>query len=328
MKFNIDCNSIIKHKSFKWISVVLIACFMAFAPKLLSTSQLRIATMILFSIGLSSSYNLIGGMVGYPSFGHVVFIGTGAYTAAVLVNTYHIPFLISVFVAGITATFFSLVLGAPILRLRGHYFAVVTFAVQMAVAEFVSSIDFLGGGVGLVFKTVYSYKSYYYMFLVASGLTVLCTYFVRRSRLGYGFLAINRNEIRAETLGIPTTSYKMVAFALSAFWPGILGAIFGNYIGFIDTHIAFDPKLSISMVLFCLAGGIGTIMGPVIGAVIISFFNEVLWANLPNFHLMIYGFVLVVFILFFPSGILGFLRGRRSNQSFFNLGYWRKSESS
>jgi len=293
----------------KWILAILILVFSSFGPLFLSISQVRIVTMVFFSIGLSASYNLIGGFVGYPSFGHVVFVGTGAYTAALLVNTLHFPFLLAVVLAGVASLLFSLILGAPILRLRGHYFAVVTFAVQMAMAEFVSSIDFLGGSRGLVFITVYGFTYYYYMFLLASALTVLCTYFVRRARLGFGLLAINRNEIRAETLGVPTTYYKMAAFALSAFWPGILGAIYGNYLGFIDPHIAFDPRLSISMVLYCLAGGIGTVIGPVIGAIVISFFNEIVWANFPHIHLTIYGSILMIFILFFPKGFLGYRKG-------------------
>lgn len=284
----------------------LILAFSASGPLFFSISQERVVTMVFFSIGLSASYNLIGGFAGYPSFGHVVFVGTGAYTAALLVNTFHFPFVLAVVFAGMISLLFSLILGAPILRLRGHYFAVVTFAVQMAMAEFVSSIDFLGGSRGLVFMTVYDFTNYYYMFLVASALTVLCSYFVRRARLGFALLAINRNEIRAETLGVPTTSYKMAAFGLSAFWPGILGAIYGNYLGYIDPYIAFDPRLSISMVLYCLAGGIGTVIGPVIGAIVISFFSEIVWANFPHIHLTIYGLILVVFILFFPEGFLGY----------------------
>jgi branched-chain amino acid transport system permease protein len=292
----------------KWILTAIFLAFCSAGPVFLSVSQLRVVTLIYFGIGLSASYNLIGGFVGYPSFGHVVFVGAGAYTAGVLVNSFHMPFFLAVVLAGIAALLFSFVLGVPILRLRGHYFAVVTFAVQMAMAEFVSSIEFLGGSKGLVFVTVYGFREYYYMFLVASALTVFCTYLVRRTRLGFGLLAINRNEGRAETLGVPTTQYKMVAFALSAFWPGLLGAIYGNYLGFIDPHIAFDPGLSISMVLYCLAGGIGTVIGPVIGAVVIGFFNEIVWANFPHIHLLIYGAILMIFILFFPKGFLGYSR--------------------
>ena len=290
---------------YQWPVVAVSLVILFVVPVVLPPYPTRVATFSLFAIILAGSFNLISGFTGYISFGQGAFIGIGAYAGTLVMSTAGIPLLASVAVAGAISALIAGVLGFPLLRLRGHYFAITTFIIQLSLAAFVGSIDALGGGRGLVAKSVWPYNYYYYAFAVIAVLTIATTYLVRKSYFGLRLLAINSNEVQAETLGVPTHRYKLQAFVLSAVFPGMAGAVWANYVGYISPDSAFDPHLSVEAVLYTLTGGLGTVIGPVIGALSLSLVNNSLGTRFPEFDRVMFGLLIVVVILYMPKGILG-----------------------
>lgn len=289
------------------LAILIVVVAVLVAPFYVSALTRRVLSAIFFGVTLGASYNIIGGFAGFPSFGHSVFLGTSAYTTAILMHRYGITFY-PAWAAGILVSLVvAALLGIPLLRLRGHYFAVGTIMIQFGLAEIVSAVPYLEGGRGWTFTTGYSYNVFYYFFLVTAILSVLSTWFVRRSRFGFGLLAINRNEVQAQVLGVPTAAYKLAAFVLSAFWIAVLGPMYGRYLAYIDTTVVFSPRISINMLLYTLIGGMGHVVGPVIGAVIVETVNNYVWARFLEIHLIVYGVMLILFTLFLPRGVLGSL---------------------
>lgn len=291
--------------TYRWYITAISLLILFVIPLIFPPYQTRVAAFSLFAIILAGSFNLISGFTGYISFGQGAFIGIGAYAGTLLMSTAGIPLLASVFVAGVLSALIAGILGYPLLRLRGHYFAITTFIIQLSLAAFVSSVDSLGGGRGLVARSVWSYDYYYYAFAVITVLTVATTYLVRKSYFGLRLLAINSNEVQAETLGVPTHRYKLQAFILSAIFPGMAGAVWANYVGYISPDSAFNPHLSVEAVLYTLTGGLGTVLGPVIGALSLSLVNNSLGTRFPEFDRVMFGLLIVVVILYMPRGILG-----------------------
>ncbi|MFB6178226.1 MAG: branched-chain amino acid ABC transporter permease [Halorientalis sp.] len=294
-------------KQYRLPLTVLALVVLAVVPLVLPAYPTRIVALSLFGVILAGSFNLISGFTGYISFGQGAFIGVGAYTGAMLIKAAGAPLVVAILVSGLLAALIALVLGFPLLRLRGHYFAIATFVIQLALAALISSLSELGGGQGLVSLSVWPYDYYYYAFAIIAVALVATTYFVRQSYFGLRLLAINSNEIQAETLGVPTNRYKLQAFVLSAVFPGMAGAVWANYIGYINPGTALDPHLSVRAVLYTLTGGLGTVFGPVIGALSLSLLNNTLGSQFLELDSVIFGLLIVVVILFMPNGILGLL---------------------
>lgn len=295
--------------SYQWHATAVSLLVLFVIPIVLPPYPTRVAAFSLFAVILAGSFNLISGFTGYISFGQGAFIGIGAYGGTLLMSEAGVPLLGSVLVAGVLSGLVAGALGFPLLRLRGHYFAITTFIIQLSLAAFVGSVDALGGGRGLVAKSVWPYDYYYYAFAVIAVLTVATTYLVRKSYFGLRLLAINSNEVQAETLGVPTHRYKLQAFVLSAVFPGMAGAVWANYVGYISPDSAFDPHLSVEAVLYTLTGGLGTVVGPVIGALSLSIVNNSLGTRFPEFDRVMFGLLIVVVILYMPRGILGLFDG-------------------
>ncbi len=316
------------HRSALQLALLIIAALVLVAPFHVSALTRRVLTAIFFGVTLGASYNIIGGFAGFPSFGQSVFLGTSAYTTAILMHRYNVTFY-PAWVAGVFVSIaVAALLGVPLLRLRGHYFAVGTIMIQFGLAEIVSAVPFLEGGRGWTFTTGYGYNVFYYFFLAMAVLAVFSTWIVRRSRFGFGLLAISRNEMQAQVLGVPTAAYKLAAFVLSAFWVAVLGPMYGRYLAYIDTTVVFSPRISINMLLYALIGGMGFVGGPVIGAVIVETVNNYVWARFLEIHLIVYGMMLIFFILFLPRGILGSLRSLPSILALRKPGYKPSAERS
>lgn len=296
------------YRSYRWHLVAVTLGVLVALPQVLAAYQTRVMAFVLFGVVLAGSFNLISGFTGYISFGQGAFIGIGAYTGVMLLNTTGMGLLPAIFVGGVLAAAIAAVLGYPLLRLRGHYFAITTFTIQLALGAFVGSVTELGGGQGLVSKSVWPYDFYYYAFAIIAVLTIATTYFVRQSYFGLRLLAINSNEVQAETLGVPTNRYKLQAFVLSAVFPGMAGAVWANYVGYISPDTAFAPHLSVEAVLYTLTGGLGSVLGPAIGAVSLSLLNNTLGSQFPELDRVFFGLLIVVVILYMPNGILGLLR--------------------
>lgn len=287
---------------------------------------------------LSTAWNILGGYTGQISFGHATFYGLGAYVTSILALR-GVPPLMTMPLAGIVASLYGLLWGYPCLRLRGQYFAIATIGVGEATRLLMLNLDDLiknnawlkgflregvltGGATGLMLPTpedIHAYAvGFYYGAMGLMFFALLISWWVRRSKFGLGLLAINMDIDAAETLGVKTAYYKNLALMLSAFMVGICGSIYAQYVFYIDPQTVFGFPMSIAMVLMPTIGGIGTLVGPVLGAVVyIVVQDRILTANLEigafklslsSLHLLIYGSVLVLIILFEPKGIMGLQR--------------------
>jgi branched-chain amino acid transport system permease protein len=265
---------------------------------------------------MSLGWNLIGGYTGYVSFGNVVFFGLGAYTAATL-STHGIRnVMIAIALAVVVAALFAVIFGPPILRLKGHYFGIATLGLALATQEIVSNLDYFGGGTGLTVHQDAFFSLYYYAMWGVCLVALLGTLAIARSKLGYALVAIRENEDAAAVLGINPTLYKVTAWALSGMMAAAAGAVFGFANGFIDPDTAFSTDNNIFPIVMALLGGVGTVAGPVAGAVILTAINETLWSHFPKIHTIFFGAVIVLVVLFLPRGLLFLFRKRQSARVF------------
>jgi branched-chain amino acid transport system permease protein len=279
------------------------------SPFLVDNYSLRVLTTIMMYCVLAASWNFIGGFVGYPSFGIAAFFGFGAYTGAVLLSHKLIPFWFSPFAGGIAAGIVAILLGAPILKLRGHYFAVASFAISEVFRELaMTSTEITGGGMGVNLPSftvgALTGPQFFYFAMLALACAVLITsWLVSRSRLGVAFRCIRQNEEAAVMIGIDTTKAKIIAFALSSAFPGCAGALYASWVGYIDPSDVFDILISVKAPVMALLGGVGTVLGPMLGAVLYLLFEEVVWRNFLQFHSAILGVIIVGLVLFMPGGL-------------------------
>jgi branched-chain amino acid transport system permease protein len=299
------------------LAVAIALCVIVALPAFLDNYYLRLGTTVMMYCVLAWSWNFIGGYIGYPSFGIAAFFGFGAYTGALLLASKAIPFWLSPIAAAIACFAVAVVIGLPILRLRGHYFAVASLGLGEVFRELAMSWTSLtGGGMGVnlppmqpLFGTE-GQTFYYTMFLLAL-VTLATTVLVDRSRLGVAFRCIRQNEEAANMIGIDATRAKIVAFAFSAAFPGAAGAIYASWVGYIDPSDVFDILNSVKAPVMVLLGGAGTVFGPAIGAVIYLVFEQIATQYLLNFHAGMLGIIIVILVLFMPQGLLETCRRRR-----------------
>jgi branched-chain amino acid transport system permease protein len=300
---------------------VLLLAICVTLPPLLDNYFVRLATILVMYAALAWSWNFIGGFVGYPSFGIAAFFGLGAYTGALLLSSKYIAFWMSPIAAALACMIVAAVVGFPILRLRGHYFAVASLGVAEVFREIASNWTGLtGGGMGLNLPAVHVGSAntattfYYAMFAVtavAGGLTAL----VAHSRFGVALACIRQNEEAARMIGINATMYKTGAFALSAGIAGAAGAVYASWVGYIDPSDVFSIINSVIAPVMVLLGGAGTIFGPLLGAGIYFAFEQTVWHNMLQFHTGMLGIIIVGLALFMPDGVVDLLRKRHQQAS-------------
>lgn len=292
-------------------------------PLIFDRYWFRIATTIAMFVIIAGGWNVIGGLTGYPAFGNVVFFGIGAYTVGLLVTKAHWPFALTVAAAVVVCAAAAALIGLPLLRLRGHYFAVASLGVAVATGEVINNLGFFGGASGIFLPIVRSDLLFYYLMLGGAVATVAITWLVLRSRFGFGLIAIREDEGAAAVIGVNTTLYKVAAYMLSAALTGFAGAVFAQWNVFIDQSTAFTVDISIDSILMALIGGIGTIFGPVIGAVVLEFLIQIFAGNgdVAVYAQIGLGILLTVAVIFLPRGIVDFFGGRSS----FTLGYLRRT---
>ena len=278
---------------------------MAFVPLLHSGYYENLGRSVLMFATLSLGWNIIGGYAGYVSFGNVVFFGLGSYVTAALWQHWHQQSIVlAILCAMVVGVAFALVLGMPVLRLRGHYFGISTLGIALATQEIVSNIDWLGAGSGLTVRPVDAYSTYYYAMWIVCAASMLATYLIARSKLGYAFVAIRENEEAAAVLGVDPTRYKVVAWAISAAMAAAAGAVFAGANGFMDPPTAFALDNNVFPIVMAILGGVGTVAGPLVGALILTAINETLWSHFPQIHTLFFGAVIVVVVVFLPRGLL------------------------
>ncbi len=269
----------------------------------------RFMLQLFMWIALAQSWNLISGLTGYVSFGHIAFFGMGAYTAGILIVKLGWPWLWASLAGGVGAVVLALVIGWPCLRLKGPYFAIAMLGLNEVLRVAVSYFEGLtGGGSGLSLPALYaSVPIYYAMGLVALAVTGLA-YVIVTSRFGLRLMTIREDEVAAEAMGINTFRYKLYAFLLSAVGPGIVGGLAARDQSYIEPISVFPLIMTITMIVMVLFGGKGTIWGPVLGAVLLFTLQEMIWARFIYLHQLLFGAIIITVVLLMPRGILGVLQ--------------------
>jgi branched-chain amino acid transport system permease protein len=295
----------------RWLPLFLLAALAGAAayPLVASGYGVRVMLQLFMWIALAQSWNLMSGLTGYVSFGHVAFFGTGAYACAILIADLGWPWPLAALMGGVIAAILALVIGWPCLRLKGPYFAIAMLGLNEVLRVAVSYFEGLtGGGLGLSLPTLdASVPIYYVMGLVAVAVTAL-TALIVTSRFGLRLMTIREDEVAAEAMGIDTFRYKLYAFLLSAVGPGIVGGLAARDQGYIEPISVFPLVMTITMIVMALFGGKGTIWGPVLGAVVLFAFQELVWAHFIYVHQVLLGAIIVGVVLAMPRGVLGALQ--------------------
>jgi branched-chain amino acid transport system permease protein len=283
---------------------LLVAAAMA-VPFFGSDYALSFTIQLLVFMVLAYSWNLIGGYAGYTHFGQVCFFGTGAYVGALLVSSAGVPWYLAVPIAALAGVVLALPLGAAMLRLKGPYFAIGMVGLARVLESFVLGFDSITqGGTGLYLKPLGDLRPVYFVLVAIALVMIVATWRLDNSRLGLKLLAIREDEQAADALGVRTTRLKISTFVASAIAPAAVGALYAVYLGFIDPPTAFAPALELTTIAIVLLGGMGTVAGPLVGAVLLSIVNELLWARFPEYYLAIVGVGLLCAVLFMPRGIV------------------------
>jgi branched-chain amino acid transport system permease protein len=259
---------------------------------------------ILMFGAMALGWNLIGGYAGYVSFGNVVYFGLGAYASAFLAQRGVESVWLAIPLAMAVAAAFALLLGWPILRLRGHYFGIATLGIALATQEIVANVDALGGGTGVTLRQAAWFSQYYYAMWLVCAASLLVTWFVARSKFGYALVAIRENEDAAAVLGIDPTYFKIAAWAISGMMAAAAGAVFAFANGFVDPPTAFSVDDNVFPIVMTILGGAGTVAGPLAGAIVLTAINETLWSHFPQIHTLFFGAAIVLVVLFLPRGLL------------------------
>ena len=300
-----------------WLLLLLLLALYPYTG--VSSVALFVGSQIFVLVTLASNWNLIGGMTGYVDFGHAVFFGIGAYMMGILVTG--TPLLISpewgfwqaLPASGVAAALFALLVGLPTLRLKGPYFSIAMLGTLVAMREIARVLrPITGGGVGLNLPPLLNRLGDYYLMLAVMGLVVSLIWWIQRSEFGQSLIAIREDEIGAEMRGINTTLHKIAAFMIAAFFTGIVGGFWAWQNTYIDPDVVFVEARTVEMVMMSMLGGLGTVWGPPLGAVVIYYMEDLLWTNLFDSHLLALGVLLVAIVLFMPEGILGTLGDRSS----------------
>jgi branched-chain amino acid transport system permease protein len=298
--------------------LLALCAFLVAAPSLLSGYWIRTLTDIFMFAILAASWNLIAGYCGYPAFGNVVFFGLGAYGTGIFMTKAQLSLLWAVAAGGVLAVILAVLLGFPLLRLKGHYFAIATLGVNEALREIVTNLtDLTGGGYGITLpilpgKVGFILALFYFLMLGLLAAVILLTRIISESRFGFGCRAIRADEDAAAVLGIHTTKYKITAWSLSALFTGLAGGLYAAWMTYIDPVSVFDMSISVKFCIMVLLGGAGTVWGPVMGALILEGISVLIWSEFIVLHAAILGFIIILVVILMPRGFMQFIRGRLS----------------
>jgi branched-chain amino acid transport system permease protein len=307
-----------------WIlATLLLLVVLAFLPFLVAPFYVRVAQLVLLSAALALAWTLLGGFAGYWSFGHTAFIGLGAFAAGLFETNLMRGAPLSGLGAGLVVgsalcAVVAALVAWPILRLRGIYFAVAMLGVAQVLAELNNNIDAFNLSLGLVLPRIAAFglrpeAVFYYLLLIATFLTLLIAFAVKTSRTGYGLVALREDEDTARMLGVPTERFKIAMFILSAAITGAIGVIYAHSLGYITTGSVYRTDFSLNMIVYNLLGGMGTLVGPLIGSLVMVVLTQVVLGRLLSIHMLITGALLVLLVLLAPNGLVGIWQ-RRSAQ--------------
>jgi branched-chain amino acid transport system permease protein len=270
---------------------------------------IRLFTEAAMWIGLSLAFDVLAGYTGYLNFGHSAFFGIGAYTTGLLMMKSNWPFYLALPVSALTATLAALIIGFPTLRLRGAYFSIATWALARAILQGIMMIPYAGGNEGIQLKAYLNPLFFFYVMSGLVGVTFFVLWFLlERAPFGLKLKAIREDQESAKALGLNPTKLKMQAFIMSAIPTALIGGIFAYWVTFIDPASTVGDLISDQALVMVVFGGMGTLIGPVIGAIIIFAFKTLFWAYLSAYevlYLIILGAVIAISVVFLPDGVLG-----------------------
>lgn len=303
-------------------AILVLLAIVAAIPIVTNNPSIREEMFLVFMlVTLASSINIIMGYTGYVSFGHIVFFGIGGYIAFWLMQSFGVHVLVAAVAGAVPAAVIAALVGIPILRLRGAYFALATIGINEAMRSLITNFEPFGGAVGMFFNfSIYSayggareaaQLAYYAMAAIAIG-TIVASYAIKRSKFGLALMAIREDQDVAMVVGIDPARAKVIAYVISAFFPALAGAIFFFKNGIIEPGQAFDLLRSIESLVMVVLGGIGTVAGPIVGAAVYEWLRGFLITNatFANFQLAIAGLLLLLTVLFVTAGLVGWLRNR------------------
>ena len=315
-------------KKWIWLGIgILILLIYPFLFTLPFPQHLMIMIFSYSTLGLA--WNMIGGYAGQSALGNAVFFGTGAYTSTLMLMKLGVSPWAGMVAGGLISIGLAFIIGYPCFKLGGHYFAIATIAIGEIVQQWMLNWDWAGAAVGLTLPILHesfinlefhtSKVPYYYIAFGILALTLLTTYWIDRSKLGYYFKAIKGDLEAARSLGINISRYKFYALALNAFFTSICGSFYAQYILFIDPDSVFPMMLSIIVCLVATLGGVGTVWGPVIGAFIlipISEFTRIHFGGGgKGMDLIIYGFLIMGICIYQPFGVIGISKHFKKKES-------------
>ena len=295
---------------------------LAVAPTIGNNVELRESLLLAaLYITLASNLNMMLGYAGYINFGSIVFFGLGGYICIWLVDSFGWPLGASLIVAGISVSALALFFGLGILRLRGAFFALSTIGIVEAVQAFAQNFTPWGGSAGIYLSSsIFAQLGgpgpalcvIYFLMVATMGLSLYLSYAIKASKFGLGLLAIGQNEDAAAILGVPTPLYKALVYCASAFLPAIAGGLYFFKSAFIQPSDAFDLTLSTEALVVVMLGGQGTVTGVALGAYLYEELRGYLLISetFSNFQLVVSGLLLLLIVLFFPSGLMGFIYSR------------------
>jgi branched-chain amino acid transport system permease protein len=266
-------------------------------------STLNLFILIFLYITLASSWNILGGYTGQTSLGHAAFFGLGAL-ATRLLWIRGFPVFPSILAGGLLAVAFALLIGAPTFRLKGVYFAIGTLALAQILNVTVGNVFPTIAALPVEELTAYQLEPRYYLLLGLAVIVVGTSYLLVNSKLGLGMMAVREEEDAAESLGVSALKHKLLALALSAFFTGLGGGAFAYYHVSYYFQFPFSPVWSLDMLTMVYIGGTGTVLGPIIGAVFFVGMKEFLVRNVGEYHLIIFGGLFILVVLFLPGGII------------------------
>lgn len=312
-----------------------------------SPYALHMMILLFMSVMMGQSWNILGGYAGQHSVGHAAYFGVGAYTTMMLMHTKQIAPWYGVWAGIALVVVVALIIGSICFRLRGPYFVLASIAVaEILRLSAINLTTLTNGAEGILATELPAFKfggtiitdfatkvPFYYIGLFLVALTIAVTYLVQHSKLGYFFQAIREDQDAAHSLGISISLYKNIALVISAVLTSLAGSFYGIYVGFVDPPTVLGLDVSVQIMLICIIGGMGTLWGPVLGSLVLVPLSEALRSNmitealvkvgmvnaeskigiflkenLSHAHVLLYGILVVVVILFMPDGLMGFIK--------------------
>jgi branched-chain amino acid transport system permease protein len=276
------------------------------APLVLNVSSVSLLYLTLYFLCLAAAWNFFSGYSGYINFGFVAFIGIGMYACVISYVDLKMNVVAAYLMGGCASALFAALIGYPILRIRGAYFSIAMLAIAegarvVVATEYLEPFTRGGTGIAVLSDTL---TAQYYAMLVLAAVIVSSSALFARSRLGLSLIAVREDEAAADGMGVNTTAVKVFAFMISAFFAGVAGGIHATFLHYIEPYAAFDIKYTMLPIIMTIFGGLGTVVGPIIGSLVLEVISDYTWLHMGRMNVTIFGLILVGLILWLPDGVI------------------------